>query len=79
MRKRDLRAQPVHDAGRRPARGGGRSETSSTAKKTARPTASSRLRTSALRSSSSTLMSLQRTAPQSGQLPTQLIWSVSSR
>ena len=47
-----------------------------TAKKTARPIAISRLRTRAGRSSSRTLMSLARTAPHSGQLPTQLIWSV---
>ena len=45
----------------------------STTKKTARPTARMRLKTRAVRSSSSTLISLQLTALQSGQLPTQLI------
>ena len=43
------------------------------------PARTSRLRTTAVRSSSSTLMSLACTALQSGQLPTQLIWSVLRR
>ena len=48
-------------------------------KNIARPTARTRLRTSARRSSSSTLMSLQLVALQSGQLPTQLISFVNNR
>ena len=48
-------------------------------RKTARPKAMILLNTRAGRLSSSTLMSLQRTAFQSGQLPTQLISLESSR